>query len=413
MRTRFRVAVAIVTAVLFSTPAAARADVVLQWNAIAVSVPAGNPFNQARVMAATQLAVFEAVNAIQGGYEPYLGTVVAPPGASADAAVIAAAYRVLKHYVPGAAIDTLRADSLAAIPDGDAKTAGITVGEAAAAAIIAARTNDVSAVPEFYLPTSTDPGQWQLTPSCSAAGGTSVHWLDLRPFGVADAAAFVAGPPPALTSNEYTKDFDEVKRVGSKNSTERSQDRSDVARFYAASSPAYVMNLAARQVAEAQGRSMIHSARALALINMAISDAAVASFTTKYIYNFWRPETAIRAADLDGNSKTEEDTTWEPYVLTPCFPSYGSNHGSLSGGGAEILRRVYGAGGHAIVMTNPAFPTLTYNYSEFHQITADIADARVFGGIHYRFDQVVAERLGREVATAVYKGNLRKLDAPQ
>ena len=412
MRKTFR-AIAIAAAILISAPAAARADVVRQWNAIAVSVPAGSPFNQARVMAATQLAVFEAVNAIQGGYEPYLGTVVAPPGASADAAVIAAAYRVLKHYVPGAAIDTLRADSLAAIPDGSAKEAGITVGEAAAAAIIAARANDVSAVPEFYLPTSTDPGQWQLTPSCTAAGGNSVHWLELKPFGVADATAFVAGPPPALTSNEYTKDFDEVKRVGSKNSTERSQDRSDVARFYAASSPAYVMNLAARQVAEAQGRSMIHSARALALINMAISDAAVASFATKYAYTFWRPETAIRAADLDDNPKTEVDPTWEPYVLTPCFPSYGSNHGSLSGAGAEVLRRVYGAGGHAIEMTNAAFPTLKYPYSEFHQITADIADARVFGGIHYRFDQVVAERLGREVATAVYKGNLRKLNAPQ
>jgi hypothetical protein len=409
MRKRFRAAIAIVAAVLLSAPSAARADVVLDWNAIAIGTPTGNPFNQARVLAATQLAVFEALNAITGGYEPYLGTVVAPAGASADAAVIAAAHKMLKHYAPGSAVmlDAARASSLAAIPDGAAKDTGVTVGEAAAAAMIAARTNDVSPVPEFYSPTSTDAGQWQLTPSCLAAGGTSLHWQNLVPFGIANAADFIAGPPPALTSNQYAKDLEEVKRVGSKTSLERPQDRSDVARFYAAASPAYVMNLAARQVAEAQGRSSIHSARALALINMAISDAAIASFATKYRYTLWRPETAIRNADLDDNVKTEADLTWEPLIAAPCFPAYTSNHGSLSGGGAEVLRRVYGAGGHSIVMTNPNFPTIAYTYSEFHQITADIADARVYGGIHFRFDQEGGARLGREVGTAVYKGNLR------
>ena len=406
--TRFRAAVALVAAVLFVTPAAARADVVLQWNAIAVGTPAGNPFNQARVMAATQLAVFEALNAITGGYEPYLGTVVAPAGASADAAVIAAAHKMLKHYAPGSAVmlDAARASSLAAIPDGDAKAAGVTVGEAAAAAMIAARTNDVPPVPEFYAP-STGAGEWQSTPSCAGGGGVLLHWQNLVPFGIANAADFVAGPPPALTSNEYAANFEEVKRVGSKTSTERPQDRSDVARFYAGSSPAYVMNLAARQVAEAQGRSAIHSARALALINMAISDAAVASFATKYRYTLWRPETAIHGAETDGNSKTEADLTWEPYIAAPCFPAYTSNHGSLSGGGAEVLRRVYGAGEHSITMTNVNFPGLVYVYSTFHDITADIADARVYGGIHFRFDQDSGARLGREVGTAVYKGNLR------
>ena len=372
MKKRVRAAVAIAAAVLLSAPASARADVVLDWNAIALTVPAGNPFNQARVMAATQLAVFEAVNAIQGGYEPYLGTVVAPAGASADAAVIAAAHVVLKYYVCGSAgmLDTARTHALAAIPDGPAKDAGVSVGEAAAAAIIAARTNDVSLVPEFYAPASTDAGQWQLTPGCPAAGGVSLHWRNLRPFGIADAADFVAGPPPALTSIEYAKNLNEVKRVGSKNSTERSQDGTDVARFYAGSSPAYVMNLAARQVAAAQGRSMLHSARALALINMAINDGAVASFTTKYQYTLWRPETAIHGADLDGNPQTESDATWEPYILAPCFPGYTSNHGSLSASGAEVLRRIYGAGDHSIAMTNPNFPTMVFRYSEFHQITA-------------------------------------------
>jgi hypothetical protein len=415
MRKRLRAAVALAVAVLFTTPALARADVVLTWNAIAVGVPTGNPFNQARVLAATQLAVFEAVNAITGGYQPYLGTVTAPAGASADAAVIAAAHTVLKHYAPGSAamLDAARASSLAAIPEGPAKDTGITVGEAAGAAMIAARTNDVSPVAEFYAPASTAPGQWQLTPSCPPQGGTSLHWRNLVPFGIADAADFVAVPPPALTSNEYAKNLDEVRRLGSKNSTERPQDRSDIARFYAGSSPAYVMNLAARQVAAAQGRSRLHNARALALLNMAINDGAVASFMTKYVYTLWRPETAIHGADGDGNPQTVADATWEPFIVAPCFPAYTSNHGSLSSSGAEVLRRIYGAGGHSIVMTNPNFPTMALNYSEFRQITADISDARVYGGIHFRFDQDAGARIGREVATAVYKRNLRAVDDPE
>lgn len=406
----------VTAALLLVSPALVSADTVLDWNAIAVSVPLGSPFNQARVLAITQLAVFEAVNTIDPRYHPYLGTIVAPAGASTDAAVVAAAHRVLRNYAPASAhamLDTARTNSLAAIPAGSAKDDGVAVGEAAAAAMIAARVNDGSEVPEFYAPTSTDPGVWQLTPSCPAAGGTSFNWIHLKTFGIASAADFVAEPPPSLTSNLYTKAFEEVKRVGSKTSTDRPQDRTDVARFYAGSSPAYVMNLAARQVSVQQGRSLSDNAHALALINMAISDAAVASFTTKYHYALWRPETAIRGAEVDGNPKTEADLTWEPFILTPCFPSYVSNHASLSGGGAEVLRRLYGAGGHSITMTNPAFPGLVFLYSTFDGITDDIDDARVYGGIHFRFDQDLGSRLGREVGTAVYKGNLRKLEVPE
>ena len=405
---KLRTTFALAAALLF-TPQIARADVVLDWNAIAISATGGNPFNQARVVAIAQLAVFEAVNAIQGGYEPYLGTVTAPGGASPDAAAVAAAHKVLKNYAPAAAamLDAARAASLAAIPDGPAKTAGIATGEAAAAAMIAARFADGSAPPQFYLPTSAEPYQWQLTPGCSPAGGVFLNWKDVTPFGIADATAFRADPPPALTSTAYAKALNEVKRVGSKTSTERPQDRTDVARFYASSSPAYVMNMAARQLAEAAGDSLLDNARAFALINMAISDSAVASFSTKYFYTTWRPETAIHNADIDGNPKTDADPTWEPLIVAPCFPAYTSNHGSLSNGGAEVMRRLYGAGGHAITISNPSFPTLVYHYSELRQITDDIADARVYGGIHYRFDQDAGADLGRAVGTAVYKNNLR------
>ena len=403
-------------ALVASAAAAATANPVSDWNLIAIAQNAGNPFNQARVVATTQLAVFEAVNAVQGGYDPYVGTVVAPAGASADAAAIAAAHRVLKFYFPAnaATLDGLKATSLAAIPDGSAKAGGIATGEAAADAILATRVNDGATPVAFYLPNSNDPYQWQLTAGCTANGGILFNWPDLRTFGIANAEDFRADPPPALTTPQYTRAFDEVKRVGSKNSTERPQDRTDVARFYAGTSPAYIFNMVARQISDAEGRSMLHLARTLALVNMAISDAAVASFATKYHYTTWRPETAIHNADVDDNPKTEREQGWEPYIVAPCFPSYTSNHASLSGAGAEVLRRVYGEGGHDITITNPAVSGgLVYHYLTLNQILADIDDARVFGGIHFRFDQDAGGVLGRAVGTAVYKGNLRKIDAPQ
>jgi hypothetical protein len=237
----------------------------------------------------------------------------------------------------------------------------------------------------------------------------------MTPFGVPSAPGsqawitqFAPGAPPALTSNRYARDYNEVKRVGSVSSdlTERPQDRADVARFYAASSPSFVFNLAARQVAAAEGSSLSENARVLALINMASNDSLVASFWTKYHYKLWRPETAIFGGSLDGNAKTDADL-FVPYLPTPCFPSYPSNHGSGSNSAAEILRRVYGAGGHAITMVNPAVPGLTFHYTSFKQITDDISDARVYGGIHFRFDQDAGADLGRDVATYVYKHNLR------
>jgi hypothetical protein len=200
-----------------------------------------------------------------------------------------------------------------------------------------------------------------------------------------------------------------LKRVGSVTSdlTERPQDRADVARFYATSSPAFVFNLAARQVAAAEGSSLSKNARVLALLNMASNDSLVASFWTKYHYKLWRPETAIFEGDLDGNARTDGDMTYVPYILTPCFPSYPSNHGSASNGAAEILRRAFGEGGHAITMGNPAVPGVTFHYTRFNQITDDISDARIFGGIHFRFDQEAGGDLGRDIGTYVYNHNLR------
>jgi hypothetical protein len=406
----------LIVSVVFGS-AAARADVVLDWNTIAVNTAVANhqnPFAQARYAAIVQLAVFEAVNSITGEYQPFLGTITAKPDASPEAAAIEAAYQVLNFYFPNSASALLTAytASLAQVPDGQAKSDGIAAGDAAAAAMIALRSNDGSSPPQFAVPGPPAPGVWQATPSCPMLNGVAVgiafQWQYVTPFGIPSASDFLLGPPPALTSNQYTKTYNEVMTVGSTNSTERPPDRANVALFYAASSPTQVFNQAAGQVAQEQRGSLSENARALALINMAMSDSLVASFLNKYHYNFWRPETAIHAGDTDGNPNTIGDPNWTPFITTPCFPSYPSNHGSAGNGAAEVLRRLYGEAGHAITLTNPAVPTIVLQYTSFKQITDDISDARVYGGIHFRTDQEAGADLGRAVGTAVYKNNLRR-----
>jgi hypothetical protein len=408
----------LMAALLFGS-AVANADVVLDWNAIAVNTAIANgqnPFAQARSAAIVQLAVFEAVNAITREYHPYLGTIVAPPGASADAAAIQAAYRVLSTYFPASALTlgTERANSLASIPDGQAKSDGIATGDAAALAMIALRANDGSSPPQFKIPGPLVPGEWQATPSCPIVNGIKVgiafQWQNVTPFGIPSASEFLLDPPPALTSREYAKAYNEVMTVGSIDSTERPPDRANVALFYAASSPTQVFNQAVQQVAQEQWwRSLSENARALAVVNMAMNDSLVASFLNKYHYNFWRPETAIHAGDTDGNPKTDPDPSFVPFVTTPCFPSYPSNHGSAANGAAEILKRIYGEGGHFITLSNPAVPDIVLQYTTFKQIIDDISDARVYGGIHFRTDQAAGERLGKAVGKAVYKNNLRPM----
>lgn len=394
------------------------ADVVSDWNAIAVDTAVANktnPFAQARCAAIVQLAVFEAVNAVTGEYQPYTGLVAPARGASAEAAAIQAAYEVLSAYFPAsqASLDAAYQSSMMSVTDGsNAKTAGMAAGHAAAQAMIALRANDGSSPAQFKVPSPPVPGEWQATPSCplnanGIAVGIAFQWQYVTPFGVPRASDFLLGPPPELTSEKYAKAYNEVMTVGSIGSTRRPPDRANVALFYAASSPTQVFNQAARQVAQQQGHSLSENARAFALINMATNDSLVASFFNKYHYNFWRPETAIRAGNTDGNPRTVADPSFMPFVTTPCFPSYPSNHGSAGNGAAEVMRRLYGEAGHTITLTNPAVPTIVLQYTSFKQITDDISDARVYGGIHFRTDQVAGEHLGKAVGRAVYKSNLR------
>jgi hypothetical protein len=401
--------VAILSIPASSARANGDSDVVLDWNAIMVTtISSQNPFAQARIAAITQLAVFEAVNAIDDQFDPYLDPISAPSGASAEAAAVTAAHDVLVTYVPLAAttLDAAEATSLATIPDGQSKDDGITVGAAAAASLIALRSTDGSSPAQFFQPASSDPGVWQPTPGCPPAGGILFHWQNVTPFGIETNAQFRSAPPPALSSPEYTRDYEEVLRVGAVDSVERPADRADVARLFAALSAAGAWNDAARQLAHGTGTSLVENARILALLNMAISDGLTSSMDTKYHNVFWRPETAIRAGGNDGNPSTAADADFAPFITTPCFPGYASAHASASYAARAILDRVWGDGGHSFVLSHPSLPGKVFSYSSLKKLTDDIDDARVFGGIHFRFDQEAGAKQGRKVGQYVYAHNL-------
>ncbi len=319
-------AVIALTAVLLCRPGVTNADVVLDWNAVTVETLVGkNPFDETRIAAITHLAVFEAVNSVTGRYRPYLGKIRAPHGSSAEAAAIAAAHTVLLHYVPEKAqtLDAAREASLAAIPEGRGKEDGVAVGEAAADAMIAEREGDGSETPQFHLPSSSAPGVWQLTPSCPPQGGVFLHVRNVKPFGIRRGDQFRSGPPPALRSFKYARDYTEVAKRGDATSNHRPPDRADVARFYAVVLGVATWNPAVRQVAAAERLSLTENARAFALLNVALVDAFIAVMDTKYRYNFWRPETSIPRGDEDGNrldAPRSRLRAFHPHAVSPELP---------------------------------------------------------------------------------------------
>ena len=392
-----------------SGPVASHADAVTHWNEImeVTAAASPDPAAQGRTAVMTQVAVFEAVNSILGEYTPYLSRISAPSGASPEAAAVAAAHRVLTALHPEntANLDAARAESLASIPDNRSKTDGLSVGTAAAEAILTLRADDGFDVVVPYTP-QNGPGIWQPTPpGFEPAFGPGLG--QVATFGITNARQFRAEPPPALNSRQYARAYDEVKRLGDTNSPSRSQQKTAVARFYAISDADKIYYPAARQVSAAQGKTLSENARIFALLSMAIWDGAVACFETKYHFNFWRPVTAIRAANADGNGKTDPDLQWTPLVFTPPFPAYPSGHASFGGAARAVLERMFGEGGHRITLRNPAVPEIVLQYRTFKQITDDINEARVAGGVHFRFDQEAGSRQGRRVGEYILRHCLR------
>ena len=256
-----------------------------------------------------------------------------------------------------------------------------------------------------YTP-GTEPGDWQPTPPAGAPAFLP-GWGDVTPFGLESGSQFRLPPPPALHTGKYASDYNEVKLLGSLDSPFRPQDRTDVAKFYAAASPVQVFNSAARQVSAAQGQSLSENARIFARLGMAMGDAAIACWDNKYHYSFWRPVTAIRFGGLDGNALTEPDPLWLPLITTPPFPGYASGHATVSGAAVAVLERAFGKDGHAVTLTHPGAPGIVLNYTAWDEITDDIDDARVYGGIHFRFDQEAGAHQGRQVGRYILRNYLR------
>ncbi len=384
-------------------------SVIVQWNANAVAavgtIPGLTPFHGTRAMAAVQLAVFEAVNAVTGGYDAFFGTVTAAEGADAEAAAIVAAHDVLVWLAPAQAgtLDAQRDASLAAISDGQAKTDGMAAGAAAAAAVIAFRTGDGIAPPAFHTPGAAVPYEWQPYGGCPTPGGVTsgalAHWKNVKPYGIPSSSTFRAPPPPSLDSFTYAQDFNEVQLVGggtAGTNPNRSLDRENVARIYGAQPPHVGWNSTARQILATRADSITDSARTLAMMNMSLSDAHITVFETKYFYRTWRPITAVPQGDNDGNPATT-GSAFTPFIGTPCFPGYPSAHGVGSGSAERILEKAYGRFQN-VTNSHPSVPGVTLAYSDLRDIISDVSDARVYGGIHFRTDQDAGEEQGREVA---------------
>jgi hypothetical protein len=372
--------------IALSASASARADTVTDWNANAVSALVGTAGQSPTVstvhLAMVHGAVYDAVNSIDERYEPYLVEVRARDWYSKDAAAATAAYRVLLGIVPGqeAALTPLYDASLASIPAGRAKDGGIMVGEVAAAAMLAARKNDGRfGAYRFTVPVSPTSGQWR--PVLPAFGNDPAAWVkDVKPFLVRDAASFGGPPPDSLTSERYAREFEEVKSVGALNSATRTADQTDQARFWAEGPQPWTR--IARQLATAHGLRTAETARLFAMLYTSGADALISAWCGKAQYLFWRPITAIREADRDGNDATAADPTWLPLINTPGYPDQPSGLSSISGAMGEVLERVFGRREH-ITATSLTSNT-TRSWDSFDEAVDEVVDARVYSGIHFR-----------------------------
>lgn len=369
------------------------ADMVLEWNEIAldaIRTDLTSPPRASRTLAIMHTAIYDAVNAIDRTHQPYAVDVLAAPSTSREAAVAAAAHAVLVNQFPGqqATFTAALTASLATIPDGAAENLGVALGANVAAQMLALRATDGSATEVVHTPGS-DPGDWQPTPPANAPA-LSPQWGDVTPFAMTSGSQFSPSGIPALTSAEYTAAFDEVKELGDLNSLTRTADQTDIARFWAngagTATPPGHLNVMAQIAAEQQGNSLAENARLFAMLNVALADAAIMCWDTKYETDFWRPITAIRAADTDGNPDTDLDAAWTPLITTPPFPSYVSGHSGFSGAAAAVLAAFFGTDNISFVLPSEDPAVADRSFTSFSQAAQESADSRLYGGIHWRFD---------------------------
>ncbi len=383
------------------------ADPIFDWNdeaLAAIRTDRTSPPVASRALAMLHGAVYDAVESIDQRNGTYLSVPAAPPTASREAAIAEAATRVLSNLFPAqvAKFQANRQEWLAKVPEGLDKQAGIAAGGRAADAMLAARANDGSQNSVTYTP-GGQPGDWEPTPP-ALAPALLPQWPGVRPFAISSGSAFRPGPPPALDSAQYTAAFDEVKQIGSATSSTRTPDQTQIANFWAngagTATPPGHLNLMARTIAESRGTTLSDNARLMAILNLALADSAIVCWDIKYRSDFWRPITGIRKAADDGNAATQADPTWTPLLTTPNFPSYTSGHATFSGAMATVLTRFFGTSQLPFTAASENPAAEARSYSSVDQAAQESADSRLYGGIHWRFDNELGLSMGRSVGLA-------------
>ena len=379
----------------------ASADVITDWNekAIAFVTPRMTPPAAQRAVAIVHVAMFDAVNAIEPRYRPYLVQLPVPSTASKEAAAAAAAGAALQRLVPQAEkeIGDAVAAYLAAIQDGDAKQQGVKLGTAVAERILEARRDDGANAADSYRP-KTRPGVYVPTPITVGAA-----WPNLKPFAMTSPAQFRPQPPIALESTQWAADFNELKAYGGKIGSKRSAEQTETARFWLmVGAPGY--HPVARQLIIAKQMSVIDSARFMALYAVSLADAYIAVFDAKYHYEFWRPITAIRNGDVNGNPATELEATWQPIDNTPMHPEYPCAHCIQSGAAVAVIESVLGSRDISEVsITSSTAPGVTHRWTNLDVFSEEIANARIWAGFHYRFSTRVGTDMGHQIGEYVVK----------
>jgi hypothetical protein len=389
---------------LTAVPATAQ-NAVTDWNAIAITQAraskapgAAGPGSAGVYVAYAELAVYNSLVAINGKYRPYKYSLSAPSGASPDAAAIEAAYQVLLDRLPDRA-DSLTSAynaSMAAIPDSPAKLDGQSVGRASAASLLALRSGDGLGAPWPYsYPSVPTPGVWILTPGATAP---ATPWLgQMRPFTFDDPARYSPDePPPALSSWSWVRDYNEVKRVGSVNSTVRTAEQTENAFFWTEHTTEQFGRLL-RLLAMQENLSLLETARLMAMAYSSMADGVIGCYNAKYHFNFWRPVTAIQNGGIDDNPNTVADPSWTPLAVTPAHPEFLSAHSCVTGALAYTLEAYFGTPRIYLSLYSSVTGT-THHFTNVHDMEKEMGNARIYAGFHYRHSVVQGLLLGHKVA---------------
>jgi hypothetical protein len=400
--------VAAAVAAFFAWPIiTAQADIVTDWNVTTARVvqaaqAAGGA--GARTFAIVHVAMSDAVNSVQNRYTRYAAKMPVMPAASAEAAAASAARRALSQLYPKqiAMIEEAYAASLKTIPNGSAKTQGIALGEQAADAVLADRATDGATVPDTYRPI-TRPGVWVPT-----APPITEQFARARPWIIKSASQFRPGPPPQLTSALYARDYNETKNVGGVQSKVRSAEQTAAVAFWRTPNLGPAWQAAARQFAAKRELSLAECARLFALLNMASANSFITDWDAKFTYTFWRPITAIRNGDLDGNDATERDPGWRPMAVTPMHPEYPSQASISAGVALGVLEAVFGKNiSGSFTATDIANPKRTRTVGSLADMAEEHRNVRVWGGIHFRNSLNVAQDMGQRIAAYLVENAIK------